>query len=59
MNGRSLLKYQVTIDCCILLLTCCQKVFHDGSAKFASGDFDYVVCLKKFTLKKNIICVTC
>ena len=29
------------------------KVFHDGSAKFTTRNFECMVCLKKFTLKKS------
>ena len=29
------------------------KVFHDGSAKFTTRDFECMVCLKKLTLQKG------
>ena len=35
------------IDSCSLLLICSPKVFHDCSAKFTTGDFECIVCLKK------------
>ena len=57
MSGHSLLK-SVTIDGCILLLTCLPKAFHDCSAKFTTGDFECMVCLKKFTLKKKCMEMT-
>ena len=42
-----------TIDCCTLLLACLPIVFHDGSANFTTGDFECMVCLKKFTVHKK------
>ena len=42
-----------TTDCCILLLTCLAKAFHDGTATFTTGDFECMMCLKKFSLKKS------
>ena len=50
MNGHCFLNISNNIDCCILLLV--HQVFHDGSAKFTTGDFECMVCLKKFTLQK-------
>ena len=38
--------------CCILLLTCLPKVFHDGSAKFTTGNFECMVRLKRFSFQK-------
>ena len=52
MNGRSLFKTSAT-DCCTLLLICLAKVFHDGSATLTTGDFECMVCLKRFTLQKE------
>ena len=40
-----------TTDCCTLVLICLAKVFHDGSAKFTTEDFECMVCLKKLTLQ--------
>ena len=44
----------VTIDCRALVLTCSPKVFHDGSAKFTTDDFECMQRLKKCTLQKAI-----
>ena len=41
-----------TNDCCTLLLTCLEKVFHYGSATFSTDNFKCMVRLKKFSVQK-------
>ena len=42
-----------TAFCCTLLVTCLPKVFHVGSAKFTTGDFECLVHQKRFNFKKT------
>ena len=45
----------VTIDCLHTATHLFPKFFHDGSATFTTGDFECMVCLKKFTLQKSTL----
>ena len=46
-----------TNDCCPLLLTCLEIAFRVGSATFTTENFKCMVCLKKFSTKKNVFFV--